>query len=120
MGNKRMIAIWLLSFEKEFASTVKQAGVVAKIKEVLVTSRVEKVVRMCLVVLKNFLTHKSLSEEIAESNMLDAVKALELEKWRDAELYDDIFDMVQLIGAQVQEISNFERYEKDLDTGKLT
>merc|ERR1712187_16980 len=53
-------------------------------------------------------------------NMLDAVRNLEYEKWRDAEFYDDINEMVQMIGAQVQEISNFERYEKDLNSGKLT
>merc|ERR1719401_2787389 len=64
--------------------------------------------------------HKPLCEEIAESNMFDAVRALDLEKWRDEELYQDISEMVQLVGAQVQEISNFERYEQDLNSGKLT
>jgi len=28
--------------------------------------------------------------------------------------------MVQLIGKQVQEVSNFEKYEKEVNSGKLT
>jgi len=81
---------------------------------------VEKVIRICLTVLKNLLANKNLSEEIVESNMLDAVRALEHEKWREEEFYDEILDMVQLIGKQVQEVSNFEKYEKEVESGKLT
>merc|ERR1712217_787001 len=69
--------------------------------------------------IKNLLTVKAISEEIAEGGLLDAVQQLEYEKWRDAELYDEIRDATQLISTKVQEISNFERYEKELQTGKL-
>jgi len=112
--------MWLLSFDADKVDILKKKNAVATIKECLLTSRVEKVVRICLTLLKNLLSYKSMCEEIAESNMLDAVRNLEYEKWRDAEFYDDINEMVQMIGAQVQEISNFERYEKDLNSGKLT
>merc|ERR1719230_596689 len=75
---------------------------------------------MCLTVIKNLLAVKSLCEEIVESNILDAVRALEYEKWRETEFYDEIAEMVQLIGAKVQEISNFDKYEQELSSGKLT
>merc|ERR1712176_1637949 len=115
-----IFVMWLLSFDADKLEALKEHNAVGKIKECLLNSRVEKVVRICLTVLKNLLPHKQLCEEIVESNMIDAVRALEHEKWREEEFYNEILDMVQLIGAQVQEISSFERYEKDLNTGKLT
>merc|ERR1711972_748088 len=57
--------------------------------------------------------------EIAEGGLLEAVQQLEYEKGRDADLYEEIRDTSQLISNKVQEISNFERYEKELQTGKL-
>jgi len=74
----------------------------------------------CLTVLRNLLVLKPLCEDIVESNILDAVQSLEYEKWRDAELYDDIKEVAQLISNKVQEVSNFERYERELSSGKLT
>merc|ERR1712014_429414 len=91
-----------------------------KIKEILTYSRVEKVVRLCLTVLKNFLANKVLCEDIVEEGILEAVQQLEYEKWRDAELYDDIRDMAAKIANEVAEMSNFDRYERELQTGVLS
>ncbi|CAK9064525.1 Probable V-type proton ATPase subunit H (V-ATPase subunit H) (Vacuolar proton pump subunit H) [Durusdinium trenchii] len=97
----------------------KEMHVIKKLRETLTYSRVEKVIRLCLTVLKNFLGNKSLCEDIVEEGILEAVQQLEFEKWRDAELYDDIKDMAIQIGSEVSEMSNFERYERELQTGKL-
>ncbi|CAE7032851.1 unnamed protein product [Symbiodinium natans] len=58
-------------------------------------------------------------EDIVEEGILEAVQQLEFEKWRDAELYDDIKEMAIQIGLEVNEMSNYERYERELQTGKL-
>lgn len=117
---KSFFACWLLSFDPEYADDLKKYGVVAKIKKSLTSSRIEKVVRMCLTVVKNMLAIKPLCEEVVESNVLDAVRALEYEKWREEEFYSEIAEMVQLIGAKVQEVSNFDKYEAEAASGKLT
>lgn len=92
---------------------------VGKLKEVLVASRVEKVVRLSLTVLRNLLADKVLCEDIVENGILEIVQQLEFEKWRDAELYDDIRDMGQMISSEVSKLSSFDRYERELHTGKL-
>ena len=61
-----------------------------------------------------------MSEAIVEEGVLDVVQQLEFEKWRDAELYDDIRDVVQQIASEVKELSNFERYERELQSGQLS
>jgi len=116
---KCIFAIWALSFDPQITSEMKEMYVIKKLKETLMYSRVEKVVRLCLTVLKNFLGHKSMCEDIVEEGILEAVQQLEFEKWRDAELYDDIKEMAIQIGSEVSEMSNYERYERELQTGKL-
>merc|ERR1712060_945532 len=74
---------------------------------------------MCLTLLKNFLAHKAMCEEIVEKNLLDVVQNLEFEKWRDTELYDEIRELSAQISVEVQEMSNFDRYERELKSGKL-
>merc|ERR1719262_600210 len=105
-------------------SSLKTAEVIKKLKNIMTESRVEKVIRLTLVVLKNFLTHKrdcaAICEDIAEEGVLEAVQQLEYEKWRDAELYDDIRELVQLISSEVKELSNFDRYMRELESGTLS
>jgi len=116
---KCIFAIWALSFDQEITASLKEMQVIKKLREALTYSRVEKVIRLCLTLLKNFLGNKSLCEDIVEEGILEAVQQLEFEKWRDAELYDDIKEMAIQIGSEVSEMSNFERYERELQTGKL-
>jgi len=117
---KCIFALWMLSFEPEGSIYFKEEETIKKIRDVLTTSRVEKVVRMSLTVLRNLLTHKVFAEHVVELGVLEVVQQLEFEKWRDAELYDDIRDMSAQISAQVQEMSNFDRYERELKEGKLS
>jgi len=114
-----VFAIWMISFDADITADLNRYGVIQKMKTILNNSRTEKVIRLSLTVLKNLLAVKVISEEIAEAGLLEAVQQLEYEKWRDAELYDEIRDTAQSISLKVQEISNFERYEKELQSGKL-
>jgi len=116
---KCVFCIWMLSFDPKITPELKNYAVVKKIKEFLTFSRVEKVVRLCLSVLKNLIAYEELGEEIVEENILEAVQQLEFEKWRYPELYEEIRDMVQQISVKVQAMSNFDRYERELQTGAL-
>jgi V-type H+-transporting ATPase subunit H len=116
---KMVFCIWTLSFDRQISKQLKDHSVIKKLKDILASSRVEKVVRISLTVLKQLLAHKDLCEEIVEENLLEAIQMLEFEKWRDAELYDDIREAVQTIASEVNEMSNFDRYERELQTGSL-
>jgi len=121
---KSVFAIWMVSFDPTLMKSLQSNKVIQKIKAILVHSRTEKVVRLCLTVLKNFLAQKAacqaICEDIVEEGLLDAVQQLEYEKWRDTELYDDIRELVQLISNEVKELSNFDRYMNELESGVLT
>eukprot|EP00429_Kryptoperidinium_foliaceum_P094373 CAMPEP_0176204266 /NCGR_PEP_ID=MMETSP0121_2-20121125/11000_1 /TAXON_ID=160619 /ORGANISM="Kryptoperidinium foliaceum, Strain CCMP 1326" /LENGTH=440 /DNA_ID=CAMNT_0017543183 /DNA_START=56 /DNA_END=1378 /DNA_ORIENTATION=+ len=114
-----IFALWMLSFEPEGAIFFKEEEVIVKIRDIIKASSSEKVVRLALTVLRNFLTHKVFAEQVVELGVLEVVQALEYEKWRDSDMYDDIRDMSSQISLKVQEMSNFDRYERELKEGKL-
>lgn len=116
---KYMFALWMLSYDKEIAATLQERDVVPVIKKIIATCRVEKVIRLSLVVIRNFLPDPKLALDIVETQVLDSVQQLEFEKWRDPEIYDDIREVAQLVAVQVSTISSFEKYEKEIDTGNL-
>lgn len=115
-----IFAMWLLSFDHEITTQLKNYAIIQKVKDTLTFNRTEKVVRLCLTLLKNLLAHKELCEEIVEEGVLEAVQQLEFEKWRDAELYDEIRDTAAQISSEVQAMSSFDRYERELQTGALS
>eukprot|EP00928_Gymnodinium_smaydae_P053944 TRINITY_DN3780_c0_g7_i1.p1 TRINITY_DN3780_c0_g7~~TRINITY_DN3780_c0_g7_i1.p1 ORF type:complete len:432 (+),score=129.49 TRINITY_DN3780_c0_g7_i1:100-1395(+) len=117
---KSVFAIWLITFDKSLVGSLIPQNIVARMQDILAQSRVEKVVRITLTVVRSLLSHRELCEQILELNLLDTVQSLEFEKWRDAELYDDIREVSQQIANQVHEMSNFDRYESELNSGKLT
>jgi V-type H+-transporting ATPase subunit H len=118
---KSVFAIWLMSYEKDTATLeeLRERKAVQKVRDILAVCRVEKVVRMCLTVLKNFMDYKPFCADMVDCNVLECVQAVEYEKWRDAELYDEIKELAGVISGQVQEMSNFDRYESELKSKSL-
>jgi V-type H+-transporting ATPase subunit H len=116
---KSVFGIWILSGDAEIVKELKDLHIVKKLRGMLMNCRAEKVVRLTLLVLRNFLNFKPLCEDMVETNVLEAVQSLEYEKWRDAELYDDIREMSNLISNEVQSLSNLEKYIAELSSGNL-
>merc|ERR1711908_213364 len=116
----------MLSFDQSEASvkSLEDINAVEKMKNLMSDCRTEKVIRLCLTVLKNFLANKAafkgIVASIVEEGLLEVVQALEYEKWRDAELYDEIRDVSQMISSEVKEMSNFNRYMKELESCNLS
>jgi V-type H+-transporting ATPase subunit H len=126
MTYKGVFAIWMFSFDTtcESANLLDELSAVERLKTVMSDCRTEKVIRLSLTVLKNFLANKSafkaINEKIVEEGLLEVVQALEYEKWRDAELYDDIKEVCGMVSSEVKEMSNFNRYMKELESGNLS
>merc|ERR1712113_1004333 len=90
---KCTFALWMVSFEAEGSMDLKEEKIIGKIRDILKTCRVEKIVRLSLTVLRNLLSHRSFAEHVVEHGLLEVVQQFEYEKWRDEELYDDLRDM---------------------------
>jgi V-type H+-transporting ATPase subunit H len=125
MMYKAVFAIWLVSFDTSEAvvKSLSDFNLVSKLKHIMSECRTEKVIRLGLTVLSNLLSNKAfkeITELIVEEGLMDVVQGLEYEKWRDAELYDQIKEISAMISSEVKERSNFNRYMKELESGNLS
>jgi V-type H+-transporting ATPase subunit H len=117
---KVVFAFWMLTYDGGCMESL--AGKAApKIKKFLTSeTKVEKVVRLSLVVLQGFLKSKALTEDLASNGLYEVVQSLGYEKYRDNDLYDQIRALGQSIQSAVSEVSNYERYVKELKSGTFT
>jgi len=114
---KSCFSIWLMSF----APVTNGSGWVLKLlKDVLVSCRVEKIVRVALMSLQNFLKSKPLAKDVVEVDSLQALTALEYEKWRDPDVYDLIKAVKEMVEAETSKYTNFDRYMSELQSGDLS
>jgi V-type H+-transporting ATPase subunit H len=117
---KVMFAFWMLTYDAECMQTLKTKAVPVIKKFLTSETKVEKVVRLSLVVLQAFLKSKPLIDDLASNGLLDVVQSLGYEKWRDNDLYEQIRALGQSIQSAVSEVSNYERYIKELKGGSFT
>jgi V-type H+-transporting ATPase subunit H len=117
---KCVFAMWMFTYDESVMTQIARL-VVIKVKDILMHSRVEKVVRLCLTVLRNFLKRKDGLEDSLKQleTVHEAVQQLEYEKWRDTDLYDEIREVAEQISTDIHEQSNFDMYQRELKSGSL-
>jgi V-type H+-transporting ATPase subunit H len=117
---KVVFAFWMLTYDGECMETLA-GNAASKIKKFLTSeTKVEKVVRLSLVVLQAFLKSKALTEDLASNSLFEVVQSLGYEKWRDNDLYGQIRALGQSLQSAVSEVSNYERYVTELKSGTFT
>jgi len=113
---KGLMCVWLASFNNGVKIPLTA---VSSINEVLKNSRTEKVIRMALLAIENLAKSKAMCEEMADNDTIGLVSALEYEKWRDAELIELISKMKEKLSQELKMLTNFERFEREVNSGKL-
>jgi V-type H+-transporting ATPase subunit H len=117
---KVVFAFWMLSHDAVCMETL-HGEAAPKLKKFLTSpSKAEKVVRLSLIVLQAFLKSPALTEDIASNSLLETVQSLGFEKWRDSDLYEQIRALGQSIQSAVSEVSNYDKYKKELTSGQFT
>lgn len=119
---KALFCIWVSSFNDEVLGKIlakRSETLVALLTSTFTDCRVEKILRMGLSVVKNLLASPTIAEALVESGILHAIQPLEYERWRDSELYEEIRSVAAKIAHETSKHSNFDRYEKELESGQL-
>jgi len=117
---KCAFSVWLISFQQKFTiAAPTMSRVTDFLKAIVMSCRVEKIIRVSLEAIRNFLKNKTMASSIVEGDAYNAVSSLEYEKWRDQQMYEDIREVSALLEKAQAQHTVFERYEAELHTGKL-
>ncbi|EKX72012.1 vacuolar ATP synthase subunit H, putative [Theileria equi strain WA] len=116
---KAVYCIWLISRSEEYVELLYKIGIVHALCALFSSTKVEKVVRVCLLLFKNLFQSWNCIEVMFDMNIAQTLTLLEYDKWRDEELYDTIHKLHAQLEAKTSKLSNFERYCSELNTGTL-
>ncbi|UKK02467.2 vacuolar ATP synthase subunit H [Theileria orientalis] len=116
---KCVFCVWLVSRSEEYVPVLHDNELVRLLCELLAATKVEKVIRICLLVFGNLLGNAQCLEVMVETNVLQTLTLLAYDKWHDDELYDNIHRLHAQLENKTFKLSNFERYCAELATGLL-
>ncbi|GIX61655.1 vacuolar ATP synthase subunit H, putative [Babesia caballi] len=116
---KAVYCLWLFSRSQAHVEAMYDQGVVHALCDLFCSTKIEKIVRVGLLLLKNLFNSTRCLELIVEKNVGQTLTLLEYDKWRDVELYDNIHQLHAALESKTSKISNFERYVLEVNTGAL-
>ncbi|CDR97206.1 VACUOLAR ATP SYNTHASE SUBUNIT H, putative [Babesia bigemina] len=116
---KAVYCMWLFSRSQNYVEAMYDKGLVHALCDLFCSTKIEKIVRVGLLLLKNLFKSTRCLELIIDKNVSQTLTLLEYDKWRDIELYDNIQQLRASLESKTTKISNFERYVLEVDTGAL-
>mmetsp|Transcript_654 Transcript_654/g.753 ORF Transcript_654/g.753 Transcript_654/m.753 type:complete len:447 (-) Transcript_654:214-1554(-) len=112
--------VWLLTFNPEAHAHLKAHDVVRKLIEIVKLVIREKVVRICFCALRNLLGHENFNESMIANGLPKALHGLAARKWKDQDLVDDIAHIGRALSTAIEDLSSFEIYQAELQSGRLS
>uniref|UniRef100_A0A8C9GBW7 V-type proton ATPase subunit H n=1 Tax=Piliocolobus tephrosceles TaxID=591936 RepID=A0A8C9GBW7_9PRIM len=116
---KSVFCVWLLTFKDNFIKKLYKCNVITLVMNLFKKCKVEKILRVCLNIIKNILHMDDCFEIIVDNNIIQTLTVLQYDKWRDNDIYDNIVQLLHKLDQRVKNYSNFERYCHELANGKL-
>lgn len=118
-----IFAIWIISFDKKASRLIQEKyGVIATLMEILKVSVKEKIIRVSIAALRNFLSHcQDLALPIfIGGKLLDFLENLDEKKVLDEETSADVLFLRESLLSAYQKLNSFEEYAAELKSGRLT
>jgi V-type H+-transporting ATPase subunit H len=113
--------LWSLSYFPEAAleMVTSKVGLVHKLVDIVKSVLKEKVVRVGLATLRNLLGTGSASSDMVDLKIMDVLASLQTRKWADEDILEDIAFLNAALQVNVQSMSSWEVYAKEVASGKL-
>ncbi|KAK1444841.1 ARM repeat protein [Babesia gibsoni] len=116
---KAAYCMWHFSRTEDYIEAMYDQGMIHDLCCLFCSTKIEKIIRVCLLLLKNLFASTRCLELIVEKNVGQTLALLVYDKWRDLELYDNIQRLRLNLESKSSKMSNFERYVLELNTGFL-
>mmetsp|Transcript_29384 Transcript_29384/g.57663 ORF Transcript_29384/g.57663 Transcript_29384/m.57663 type:complete len:462 (+) Transcript_29384:36-1421(+) len=117
--------VWLLSYSNvdnkdESLRELEEHGVIEKFKDILKSVVREKVIRVVFATLRNLIGKRRFNEDMIAHGMVKVIETVSGRKWTDEDLVSDMQVVNRVLEEKLQELSSFEMYAAELDSGNLT
>ncbi|EAN30769.2 V-ATPase subunit H family protein [Theileria parva strain Muguga] len=116
---KAIFCLWLVSRTNKYIEFFYQQKLIHLLCNILSTTKIEKIIRISLLLFKNLLNNINCLQVIVEYNIINALTLLLYDKWNDSELYDNLQKLHIQLENKLIKFSNYERYCNELNSGIL-
>eukprot|EP00033_Pygsuia_biforma_P002248 GCRY01002492.1.p1 GENE.GCRY01002492.1~~GCRY01002492.1.p1 ORF type:complete len:468 (+),score=85.53 GCRY01002492.1:165-1568(+) len=115
-----IFCLWLVSFEKSLVNTFgPQKTLIQALIEITRVHTKEKILRVALATLRNLSSSKLHCELLVEEEFVPLLNSLHKRKWEDEDVIEDIEYLQVTLKDYVHELTTFEVYLKELQSGYL-
>eukprot|EP00126_Sphaerothecum_destruens_P010257 Sdes_comp20703_c0_seq2m16330 len=123
-----LFCLWLLTFNSQVVADIHKFPLVSCVAILLKQSVREKIVRVSLALLRNLVEKsqnrseniKTLTASMVNSNIHLILKTVATKKWIDEDILQDLDFLQEKMNLIVQELSSFDQYISEIQSGKLT
>jgi len=112
--------LWLLSYNSQVAEQISTTKVIQTLAEILKrTGTHDKVVRMCLATLRNLVDVSKNNEQMIDAGLIKPLENLKNKAWADDDMIEDLDILNETLQKNLTELSTFEVFKKELQSGSL-
>eukprot|EP00252_Welwitschia_mirabilis_P022949 TRINITY_DN636_c0_g2_i1.p1 TRINITY_DN636_c0_g2~~TRINITY_DN636_c0_g2_i1.p1 ORF type:complete len:454 (-),score=90.49 TRINITY_DN636_c0_g2_i1:226-1587(-) len=108
------LCAWLLSFNESAVHALAAHRTLPSLLEVLKSSIKEKVVRVCVLTLKNLLSDEALASEMVELGLPFIVQSLKSQTWSDEDLVEALNYLDEGLKNSIRVLSSFDKYKQEV------
>jgi len=116
-----MYCLWIVTFNERIAAKVyRTEGLIFQIVEIIRKKAKIKIRRIALATLRNMLgKSKGNNKQMIESGFPRVLRYLNQKKWGDTDIDDDLKLLTETLEAEVDEMTSFDMYKKEVLSGNL-
>jgi len=111
--------VWLLSYQTELLSELREWNLLDKVKGILAQVTREKCLRICFAILVNVINQLDYNEQMINRQMPKVIDSLYARKMKDEDMITDMDNVKNALDEAVHQLSSFEKYAAEVDSGKL-
>ncbi|GAA0149096.1 ATP synthase [Lithospermum erythrorhizon] len=112
--------VWLLSYYEPALDHLSTSKALPQLVEVVKGSTKEKVVRVVILTLKNFLSHQgTFGAQMVSLGLLQIVQSLKAQAWSDEDLLEALNQLEEGLRVSIKQLSSFDKYKQEVLLGHL-
>jgi V-type H+-transporting ATPase subunit H len=113
------LCVWLLSYYEPAVEYLATTRTLPRLIEVVKSSTKEKVVRVVVLTLRNFISNVAFGAQMVELGLPQIVQSLKAQAWSDEDLLEALNQLEEGLKDNIKKLSSFDKYKQAVLLGQL-